>query len=72
MLKKGKDIIDITKRRAILLFEVDFNTLNKIIFNSKVILAIEKKQSIHCKIIRDRRDHSAIHIALKKTNLGCY
>ena len=42
ILEKFKGVIDVTKLQAILLLEENFNALYKIIFNTRVILAIEK------------------------------
>jgi len=42
ILEKERDNINITKLRAILLLEVDFNGLDKIIFNSRVLPILEK------------------------------
>ena len=43
MLEKERGNINIAKLRAILLLEADFNGLNKIIFNSRVLPALEKQ-----------------------------
>ena len=67
MLKKVKGVINITKLKAILLLKVDFNALNKIIFNGRVIQAIERKYSIPYDIIRGRRDYLAAYITLNKS-----
>ena len=50
----------------ILLLEADFNALYEILFNSRVILSIEKNQQILCEIIGVRRGHSTLHVALNK------
>ena len=36
MLEKKRESVDITKLRVVLLLEVDLNTLNKLVFNTKV------------------------------------
>ena len=66
MLEKSKGVILVSKLRAILLLESDFNGLNKIIFNRRVILKLEEKRVIPCKIIEGRRGKLLQHIALNK------
>ena len=66
MLEKLKGYIDIAKLRAILLLEAYFNALNKLDFNTKLMLSLERTNSIPYKIIGGRRRHSSIHIALNK------
>ena len=44
--EKKLGIIEVLKLRAIILLEVDFNTVNKIIFNTRLIPNLEKNQSI--------------------------
>ena len=66
MIEKSKEVVDKTKLHIILLLEVDFNTLYKILFNSRVILSIEKNQQILYEIIGGRRGHSALYITLNK------
>ena len=51
MLKKVKGNIHNTKLRAILLLEVDLNTMYKIIFNSHALSSMENQNMILCKII---------------------
>ena len=46
MLEKKKNQILVSKLRAILLLEADFNVANKIIFNTYLILTLESKESI--------------------------
>ena len=43
--------IHISKLRAILLLEVDFNALNKIVFNNKALLAIKASKTIPLEVI---------------------
>ena len=52
--------------RAILPLEVDFNALNKIVFNTKLMLSLERTNSIPYEIIGGRRGQSLIHIVLNK------
>ena len=51
MLEKSPDNINVEKLRVILLLEVDFNTLHKIVFNIRLVLKLEEIQSIPCEII---------------------
>ena len=55
MLEKRKGVINVSKLRAILLLEVDFNGLNKLIYNTRVLLILENSQSIPYEIIGGRR-----------------
>jgi len=55
MLEKEKGNINVEKLRAILLLEADFNRLNKIIYNSRVIPELEKREEILFEVIRGRR-----------------
>ena len=66
IIEKSKGVVEVSKLRAILLLEADLNTLYKILFNTRVILLIEKKQQISYEIIGGRRGYSALHIALNK------
>ena len=66
MLEKEKGNINVQKLRAILLLEADFNGLNKIIYNSRVIPALEKRGDIPFEVIRGRRSQLSIHVALNK------
>ena len=55
MLKKEKGNINIEKLRVILLLEADFNGLNKIIYNSRVIPELEKREEIPFEVVGGRR-----------------
>ena len=55
MLEKEARNINVAKLRAILLLEVDFNTLNKIVFNGRVIPRIETAKTIPYEVIGGRR-----------------
>ena len=66
MLEKSVRNIQVSKLRAILILEADFNTLNKIVFNCRTLLALESKNTIPYEIIRGRRGQSSIHLALIK------
>ena len=50
MLEKKLSNINISKLRVIMNLEVDFNTVNKIILNTRLIPNLEKNQSIPMKI----------------------
>ena len=52
--------------RAILFLKADFNVINTIIFNTRLILILEAKDMIPRKIIGRRQGISTIHIALNK------
>ena len=41
MLEKSLGIVDMTKLRAILLLEVKFNSMNKILFNGCILPSLE-------------------------------
>ena len=66
MLEKEKGNINIENLRVILLLEADFNRLNKIIYNSRVIPELEKREEILFEVIRGRRGQSSLHVALNK------
>ena len=70
MLEKKYGEINMPKLRAILLLEEDFNAISKIVFNTRLILRLEDKESIPREIIISRRGKSAIHIALNKKLLA--
>jgi len=55
ILEKSSGNINIAKLRAILLLEVDFNALNKIIFNTRVMPLMEVNAQIPCDIVGGRR-----------------
>ena len=54
MLKKQPNNILVSKFKAILLLEADFNTINKIIFNTRLIPILEVQNSILREIIGER------------------
>ena len=66
MLEKEAGNINMDKLRAILLLEVDFNALNKIVFNGRVILRIKIAKTIPYEVIGRRRGQSSLHVALNK------
>ena len=49
-----------------MLLEADFNALHKIIFNGRILLALEKNDLILVEILGGRQSQSAIHVALNK------
>ena len=51
MLEKSKENIHVSKLRAILLLEADFNTLNKIVFNNRALPAIKASKIILLEVI---------------------
>ena len=55
MLEKVRENIEVSKLRAILLLEADFNSLNKTVFNGRVLLRLEIKKEIPYEIIGRRR-----------------
>ena len=55
-----------SKLRVILLLEADFNTLNKLVFNSKLMPSLEDKKVIPYEIIGGIRRHSAVYVILNK------
>ena len=66
MLEKKPGVVRVDKLRAILLLEADFNGINKIIFNTKLIPSIEHSQSIPREIIGGRRAQLAIQLTVNK------
>ena len=66
MLEKSAGNVYISKLRAILLLEADFNILNKIVFNGRVLPSIEASKSILSEVIGGRRRQSSIYVDLNK------
>ena len=64
--KKVTGNANVQKLRVILLLEVDFNAIYKIIFNGRLILSIEREAVISIEVIGDRRTQSAKHLVLNK------
>ena len=50
----------------ILLLEVDFNAVNKIVFNTRLIPTLEAQNSIPRELIGGRYGQSAIYVAINK------
>ena len=55
MLGKSLNNISVSKLRVILLLEVNFNIVNKIIFNIMLILTLETMKSISRELMGERR-----------------
>ena len=55
MLEKSVGDVNVQKLLAILLLEADFNTMYKIIFNSRLIPSIEAANTISIEVIGGRR-----------------
>ena len=55
MLEKKANDVSVSKLRAILLLEADFNVANKIIFNTRVIPQIESQNEILREIVGDHQ-----------------
>ena len=55
MIEKVKGNINAAKLRAIFLLEVDFNIINKMICNSRVLPRLEVYRVIHDEVIGGRR-----------------
>ena len=51
MLEKKQNNILVSKLRAILLLEADFNIINKILFSTRLIPTLEAKELILKKLI---------------------
>ena len=68
ILEKSTENVYVSKLRAILLLEADFNALNKIIFNGQALPSIEASKSISSEVLRGRRGQSSIYVALNKKN----
>ena len=66
ILEKSSGKILVLKLRAILLLEADFNALYKIIFNVRILPALEKDNLILSEILGGRRSQSTLYIALNK------
>ena len=66
MLEKSPCKILVSKMRAIILFEAYFNDLYKIIFNQRILLALEKYNLIPMEIVDGRKSPDVIHVAINK------
>ena len=65
LLKKEADFL-VSKLRAILLLEADYNTMNKILFNTRLILSLEEYNMISREIMGGWRGILAIQVAINK------
>ena len=66
MLEKISKSTNVQKLREILLLEADFNTLHKIVFNSRIIPTLEDAGIIPYEITSGRRIQLAIYLVLNK------
>ena len=66
MLEKSLGNILVQKLQAILLLEADFNTINKIIFNTCAMPLMELHNKIPSEIVSYRRSQSYLHLVLSK------
>ena len=66
MVEKSPRMIDITKLRALLLLEADYNTVNKIIFNNRVLPSLEWEERIPYEIIGRCWSQASIYVTFKK------
>ena len=69
-MEKKENAIHVSKLRAILLLEADFNVINKIIFNTRLIPTLKNRNEIPYKIIGGRRNQAAIQLAINKKLLS--
>ena len=61
---------DVSKLRAILLLEDDLNSLYKIMFNRRILLALEKNKLIPMEIVGGHNGQYVIHVAINKKLLA--
>ena len=66
ILEKKPRVIKVNILRAILLLEADFNSVNKILFNTRLIPSMEQAHIIPKEIIGSRRVQLAIQLAVNK------
>ena len=66
MFEKSPEQISVSKLRAILLLEVDFNAVNKIVFNTRLLPTIERSGSIPTELVEGHYSQSSLHLALEK------
>ena len=66
MLEKSRCKILVSKLRAILLLETELNALHKIIFNQRILIALEQHTLIPIEIVGRRKILDAIHIEINK------
>ena len=66
ILEKSAENVNMAKLRAILLLKVNFNALNKIVFNGRAILSIKASKTIPYKVIGEKRGQSLVYMALNK------
>ena len=66
ILDKSSCKIMISTFRAILLLETDFNTLHKIVFNQRILKALEKHNLIPMEVVGGRKSQAEVHVAMNK------
>ena len=66
MLEKKPGVIKVTKLRAILWLKANFNSVNKILLNIRLIPLMKQVYVIPKEIIGSRRVKSAIQLAVNK------
>ena len=66
MFKKSPGKIIVNKFYAIFLLEADFNIINKLVFNTRLLLLIEYSNMIPKELVRGCYRYSMIHVTLGK------
>ena len=66
MIEKMKGVIRVDKLRALLLMEADFNSLNKLIFSSRMIRLSEQHKRMPEELFGSRKKLSAILVAVNR------
>ena len=66
MIEKLKGVIRVDKLRALLLMEADFNSLNKLIFSSRMIRSSEQHKRVPEELFGSRKKLSAILVVVNK------
>ena len=66
MIEKMKGVIRVDKLRALLLMEADFNSLNKLIFSSRMIKLSEQHKRMPEELFGSRKKLSAILVAVNR------
>ena len=66
MLEKAPRKVNTSKLHVILLLLVDFNTLHKIVFNTRILLSFKRDMLIPDKVIGSRHRQSTLQVAINK------
>ena len=66
MIEKLKGVIRVDKLRALLLMEADFNSLNKLIFSSRMIKFSEQHKRVPGELFGSRKKLSAILVTVNR------